>query len=162
MHYIKFFNIQKAFFICGLAFLFGCASSQKSGSAKTAAGDTRTKKVEFLNDNTYYLTEASNDKTYGYNQANPIKVGGSKESSGPRNQRRFLNGLLGPNGEEIKYYRAGSCCAFKTPNGPFDNTGLLDLYRVYWEGSSDTLNIYINLYDKGNLLIPVGLTAKEK
>ncbi|QHT72044.1 2-dehydro-3-deoxyphosphooctonate aldolase [Rhodocytophaga rosea] len=107
------------------------------------------------------MTESANDKTYGYEKGNPVKVGGSKENSGPKNQRRFLNGLLGPNGEQIKYYRAGSCCGFKTPNGLFDNIGLLDLYKVYWDGS-DTLNIYINLYDKGDLMIPVGLTAKQK
>jgi hypothetical protein len=89
-------------------------------------------------------------------------VGGSKESSGPRNERRFLNSLSGPNGEDVQYFRAGSCCAFKTPNGLMDNTGMLDRYRLTWTGSSDTLNIYINMYDKGNLMIPAGLTAKKK
>jgi hypothetical protein len=88
-------------------------------------------------------------------------VGGSNESSGPRSERRFLNALLGPNGEEVKYFRAGSCCPFKTPNGILD-TGLLDRYRVSWTGSKDTLDIFINMYDKGDLQIPVGLTARTK
>jgi len=118
--------------------------------------------VIYLNENTYLLTETANDKTYGYEKSNPIKVGGVNENSGPRNERRFLNALLGPNGEEVKYYRDGSCCAFKTPNGIIDNYGMLDKYRISWKGNKDTLDIFINMYDKENLKIPMGLTAKKK
>jgi hypothetical protein len=39
---------------------------------------------------------------------------------------------------------------------------MLDVYRIYWTGGKDTLDIYINMYDKGDLQIPVGLTAKGK
>jgi len=142
-----------------LFLLFGCASQKSSSSS---GGHTRTMEVESLDEDTYLLTEASNDKSYGYNKLNPIKVGGSSESSGPKNERRFLNALLGPNGEEIMYFRAGSCCPFSTPNGPFNNSGLLDRYRVVWNGATDTLDIFINMYDKGDLKIPVGLSAKKK
>ncbi len=114
--------------------------------------------MEFLNDNTYLLTEMSEDKTYAFDKSNPVKVGGLS----PSNERAFLNALLGPNGEEVKYFRAGSCCHFKTPNGLVGDGGLLDLYRVFWEGASDTLDIYINMYDKGDLKIPLGLKAKKK
>ena len=140
----------------------GCASQKNAATASAGLGDTRTKHVEYLDDNSYLLVDVSDDPTYGYDKANPVKVGGVSESSGPANERRFLNALLGPNGEEINYFRAGSCCHFKTPNGIMDNTGLLDLYRVYWSGASDTLDIYINMYDKGDLKVPVGLTARKK
>jgi hypothetical protein len=146
----------------GLVILAGCASQKKSTTSASGRGDTRTKQVEFLDENTYLLTEISEDNSYGFEKSNPIKVGGIKESSGPRNERRFLNALLGPKGEEIKYFRAGSCCAFKTPNGTIDNAGMLDRYRVTWTGTKDTLNIYINMYDNGDLRIPYGLTAKKK
>ncbi len=145
----------------GLVLLFSCSSSRTVGTSK-GDGDTRTKPVVSIDDNAYLLTEYAADETYAYDKSNPVKVGGSKESSGPKNERWYLNGLLGPNGEEIKYFRAGSCCAFKTPNGLMDNTGLLDRYRVFWEGGKDTLDIYINMYDKGDLKIPVGLTARKK
>lgn len=145
-----------------LILLYSC-SSQKSGIASKAGyGDTRTKKVELIDDNTYLITEYSDDKSYGYDQSNPVKVGGAKESIGPQNERRFLNGLLGPNGEKLKFFRAGSCCAFKTPHGMINDTGLLDRYRVFWAGAKDTLDIYINMYDLGDLKVPVGLTAKKK
>lgn len=154
--------MNKLFLSIGLTILIGCAS-QKVGTTSTGRrGDTRTKPIEFLDDNTYRLTETSDDKSYAYNKSNPVKVGGSNESSGPKNERRFLNALLGPNGEEIKYFRAGSCCPFKTPNGLIGNSGMLDRYRVSWTGSSDTLDIYINMYDKGDLKIPLGLNAKKK
>jgi hypothetical protein len=140
------------------ALLAGCAKQQ--AATVTALGDTRTKEVQFLDDDTYWLTEASQDKSYGYDRRNPVKVGGV--TVGPKNEKRFLNALLGPNGEPITYFRAGNCCAFETPNGLFNNTGLLDRYRVTWAGASDTLDIYINMYDAGDLMIPVGLTAKKK
>ena len=154
--------MTKLILAIGLIILAGCASS-KSGttSKKSAPGDTRTREIQFLDENTYLLTEVAEDKSYGYTESNPVKVGGANESSGPKNERRFLNGLLGPNGEEIKYSRAGSCCPFKTPNGLFGDSGMLDRYQVTWAGSSDTLDIFINMYDKGDLRIPVGSTSKK-
>jgi hypothetical protein len=81
--------------------------------------------------------------------------------AGPANERRFLNGLAGPKGEQIKYFRNGSCCGFRTPNG-IDNFGLLDIYSVYWTGSKDTAVLFLNMYDKGDLLIPVGFRSKSQ
>ncbi|MES2380340.1 MAG: 2-dehydro-3-deoxyphosphooctonate aldolase [Bacteroidota bacterium] len=152
--------MNKILIIIGLTILVGCASKKNSATSSVGQGDTRTKPVEFINENTFLLTEISEDKSYGFDKLNPIKVGG--EGGGPSNERKFLNALLGPNGEESKYFRAGSCCPFKTPNGLFDNMGLLDKYRVTWIGSKDTVTIFINMYDKGDLKIPVGLTAKKK
>jgi hypothetical protein len=151
--------MKKFLLIITLITLFSCASQKGTGTAKI--GDTRTKKIELLDDNTYLLSELAADKTYAFQKSNPVKVGTDRESSGPKNERRFLNALLGPNGEELKYFRAGSCCAFKTPNGLMDNTGMLDRYRITWTGAKDTLDVFINMYDKGDLFIPVGLTAKK-
>lgn len=80
--------------------------------------------------------------------------------SGPLNERRFLNGLAGPNGEAIQYRRTGSCCGFKTPNG-FDNMGMLDRYKVYRDGCKDTAILLINMYDKGDLKVPVGFSSRK-
>lgn len=138
-----------------------CASQKKQGSIDRP-GDSRTRQLSYMDDNTYFLEELSEEESYGYQESNPVKVGGAKENAGPKNERRFLNALSGPNGEELKYFRAGSCCPFKTPNGLLGNTGLLDRYRVYWEGSKDTLDIYINMYDEGDLKIPVGLNGRKR
>jgi hypothetical protein len=142
--------------ICVFSFVlaFSACSSSRIGMR----GHTRTIPVQFINDDAYLLTIKSDDSTYGYQQHNPVKVGGL--TNGPSNERRFLNGLRGPGGERVSYYRAGSCCPFKTPNGLMNNTGLLDKYLITWENSTDTLVIYINMYDEGDLKVPVGFTAR--
>lgn len=132
-----------------------CASTKEQSNSAT--GHTRTENILMLGDNSYLITIPANDSSYAYTQKNPVKAG----EMSPANERRFLNGLLGPNGEPLSYFRAGSCCSFKTPNGMIGGQGMLDIYRVFWEGSKDTLSIYINMYDKGNLRIPDGLTAKK-
>lgn len=154
--------MNKFLLLASLLITFSCSNSKKvssnsNQSSNEGKGNTRTTKVQMLDNETYLLTEQSDDKTYGFEQSNPVKVG----EFSPQNERRFLNALLGPNGETIKYFRAGSCCGFKTPNGTFGNMGLLDIYRIFWDGNKDTLNIYINMYDKGDLKIPVGLNAKK-
>jgi hypothetical protein len=109
----------------------------------------------------FHVINQSSDKSYGFTEANPIKVGGRSEHVGPKNERRFLSALKGPNGETVRFYREGSCCLFKTPNLESGLKGSLDIYKVYWDGINDTLQIYINMYDKDSLMIPVGLTSKK-
>lgn len=140
-----------------------CSSAKRLQAPDTASssmGHTRTKDVEFIDENSYKLTDITIDTTYGYDKSNPAKVGGASEMSGPSNEKRFLNGLAGPNGEAIQYHRIGSCCGFRTPNG-FDNMGMLDKYKVYWDGCKDTAILFINMYDKGDLKVPVGFSARK-
>lgn len=137
--------------------IYACKSGKSSGGG--SYGNTRTIKVSLLDEDTYKLTAPARDKSYGYEQTNPVKVGGV--NGGPKNERRFLNALLGPNGETIRYKRTGSCCPFKTPKGLIDNSGLLDRYKIYWDGGKDTLVLYFNMYDEGDLFIPQGLSAKK-
>ncbi|HOF15947.1 MAG TPA: hypothetical protein PLF32_01295 [Bacteroidales bacterium] len=113
-------------------------------------------KQELIDDYTFKITQYSQDSTYGYTEENPVMVGGVSE--GPKNQRRFLNALSGPNGERIKYYRIGSCCPFETENSAWG--GMLDKYDVTYEGLEKSLIIYINLYDSDTLKVPVGLKLK--
>lgn len=129
-------------------FLCSCASTKK------------TAKTPLLDNKTFLLTDVSSDPTYGLSRKNPIEVGGADKSEGPMNERRFLNALAGPNGERVSYARAGSCCPVKSKNG-FMGTAMLDNYRVTWEGSKDTVSIYINMYDVGALKAPVGFTIKK-
>lgn len=155
---------MKKILILGIAVVMGCSSSntKKNSNSDKGAGDTRTKEVELINESTYLLTETSDDKTYGFTESNPIKVGGVHQKEGPLNERRFLNALFGPNDKKMTYERAGSCCPFNTPNGFINGGGMLDRYRIVEIGSKDTLDIYINMYDKGDLKIPFGLKAKER
>jgi len=104
------------------------------------------------------VTTISTDKTYGYTEGNPIKVGGTE--NGPANERKYLNTLAGPNGEEIAYVRVGSCCSFKSPNAIM-GTGFLDRYEITWSGQAAPVYLYLNMYDKDELKAPVGFTIKK-
>jgi hypothetical protein len=116
---------------------------------------------ESIDDRTFKLIEQSTDNTYGYKPENPINVGGPSAQA-VQNERRFLNALLGPNGEEVGYFRVGSCCGFKTANSAYGDYGMLDRYKVYWNGIKDTVQLFINMYDASALKIPVGFTAKKE
>ncbi|MCA4778043.1 2-dehydro-3-deoxyphosphooctonate aldolase [Empedobacter stercoris] len=119
-------------------------------------------KTNLKDNQTFDLIEISNDPTYGFSEKNPIQVGGVDKQSGPLNERRFLNALAGPNGEEVEYFRSGSCCPIKSKNDPLGfGQVMLDNYRVTWKGSKDTVSIYINMYDYGSLKAPKGFTIKK-
>lgn len=139
--------MKKMVFTIVLLALCSCSSSKK----------VQTKENNILE--SFVITEVSHNKCYGLTPKNPVEVGGSFES-GAYNERRYLNLLTGPNGEMISYYRAGSCCPIKSENG-FNGMAMLDNYRVTWENSKDTISIYINLYDKGELKAPVGFGFKN-
>ena len=120
----------------------------------------KTVKTQLIDQQTFLLTEISTNPSYGLSEKNPVEVGGVENREGPINERRYLNALAGPNGEKVTYYRAGSCCPVKSKNG-FRGIAMLDNYRVTWEGSKDTVSIYINMYDYGVLKAPVGFTIKN-
>lgn len=147
--------------LIAIAFCISCSTKKSSSSNTVESGNTRTIPLEYLNSTTFLLTATTDDITYGFDQKNPVNVGGLT-ADGVVNERRFLNALVGLNGEEVRYQREGSCCGFNTPNGLFGNSGMLDIYKVYKVGTKDTVNIFINLYDEGDLKIPVGFKAKQK
>lgn len=110
--------------------------------------------------NTFLLTEYSKDKKYGFDADYPINVfyKNSKEETG--NSERFLNALAGPNGEKISYIKLESCCPFPTKRSTM-GAGFLDVYELTWEGQTQSIKLYMNIYEKGYLLVPVGLSIKK-
>lgn len=94
---------------------------------------------------------------YGYSPENPIRVGGASPRQGPPAERAYLSSLRGPNGEPVTYEREGSCCPFETENG-FGGLGLLDGYKVEYDGIEKPVTLYLNMYDGGELGAPVGFT----
>jgi hypothetical protein len=102
---------------------------------------------------------ASTDKTYGYVETNPIKVG--RRNGGPRAEELFLSALRGPDGQHVKYERDGSCCAFETPNAWVGTEGLLDMYEVKYEGLKEPIILFLNMYDYEQPKVPVGFTKAK-
>ncbi|ALW86135.1 hypothetical protein AUC43_14155 [Hymenobacter sedentarius] len=87
-----------------------------------------------------------------------MRVGGGR-TAGARNQLRYLNALKGPQGQAVAYERQASCCPFKTRRGVADNTGMLDVYTVTWEGKATPVTLYLNMYRGGKLMAPIGFTG---
>lgn len=103
--------------------------------------------LEFIDVQTFGICTVSTDDTYGYTEANPIKVGGGF-MDGPARERAYLDNLLGPNGESLSYVREGSM-----PSGDT----ILDVYRVTGDGLDVTL--YLDEYTYSPLQAPVGFTC---
>lgn len=146
--------------------LLACSSPKKTSqtASNTSATNTETDKgnptlkklsAKMLDENTFMLEGISDDSTYGYHMSNAIKVSG-----GPTNERRYLNALLGPNGEPVSYFRHGSCCPVKSDNGMM-GMAMLDIYEIKYEGIEKPVILYLNMYDPGILKAPVGFTFKK-
>ena len=143
--------------ICVVGILMSsCATSKKTARKEEVKSNVQH---EFLDAKTFKIKKFAKDKTYGYAEENPIKVGGGMR--GPLHEQYFLNALAGPKGEKITYKRQGSCCPFKTPNAVFGDSGMLDIYEIFIEGSSKKIILYLNMYDSETLQVPVGFTLRK-
>ena len=110
--------------------------------------------------NTFVITEYSKDQKYGYEKEYPINIFYSNTKNETINQQRYLNALAGPKGEKITYTKLESCCPFPTKRSEM-GAGFLDVYELKWEGQQNPVSLYLNIYEKGVLMVPVGLTLKK-
>jgi hypothetical protein len=111
-------------------------------------------------ENTFVLTAYSKDKKYGYDPDYPINVFYKNSKDENLNAERFLKALAGPNGEKITFNKLESCCPFPTKKNEMGG-GFLDIYELRWEGQINTIKLYLNIYEKGYLLVPIGLSLKK-
>ena len=105
--------------------------------------------------NTFVITEFSKDLKYGYHPDYPINVFYRNTKDLNSNQERFLNALSGPNGEKVFFKKLNICCPFPTKNCEMGG-GFLDLYEIAWVGLAQQKKLYLNCYEKGDLMVPVG------
>ncbi|KFF05739.1 hypothetical protein [Flavobacterium reichenbachii] len=112
--------------------------------------------------NTFAITLFSNDKKYGYDPDYPVNIFYRNTKDEALNETRFLNALAGPNGEKITFTRLETCCPFPTKRSDM-GAGFLNVYELKWEGQKKPTKLYLNVYEKGVLMVPMGLTlSKEK
>ena len=111
-------------------------------------------------DNTFVITEYSKDKKYGYDADYPINLFFQNTRNEKLNQERFLNALAGPKGEKITYTKLESCCPFPTKRTDL-GAGFLDVYELKWDGLKKPIKLYLNIYEKGILRVPMGLSLKK-
>lgn len=108
----------------------------------------------------YKITEYATDKKYGYEKSYPINIGFDNERFADRNIQYFFNALQGKNGEKIRYKKLEDCCPFATKRSAL-GAGMLAIYEVSFENSTEKILLYFNIYDKGKLLCPNGLSIKN-
>ena len=145
-----------ATFIAILILTVSCVSTQST--LKNIDDNAPT--LALTKENTFIITEFSKDKKYGYNKDYPVNIfyGNTKQEN--INQLRFLNALAGPKGEKITYTKLESCCPFPTKRSEM-GAGFLDVFQLRWEGQQEPIILYINIYEKGVLMVPMGLTLKK-
>lgn len=111
-------------------------------------------------ENTFKLTQYSKDNKYGYDPDYPVNVFYQNTKNENLNAQRFLNALAGPNGEKITYTKLESCCPFPTKRHEM-GAGFLDIYELTWPGKTSPVKLYLNIYEKGYLMVPIGLSIKQ-
>ena len=136
--------------------LSGCTST-KSTLQNT---DDNAPDLQLTQKNTFIITEYSTDKKYGYNKDYPINIFFNNTNNETINQERFINALAGPKGEKITFTKLESCCPFPTKRSEM-GAGLLDVFELKWDGQKTPVLLYLNIYEKGVVKVPVGLTLKK-
>ncbi|MBB1194978.1 2-dehydro-3-deoxyphosphooctonate aldolase [Flavobacterium sp. SOK18b] len=136
--------------------LSGCTST-KSTLQNT---DDNAPDLQLTQKNTFIITEYSTDKKYGYNKDYPVNIFFNNTNNETINQERFINALAGPRGEKINFTKLESCCPFPTKRSDM-GAGLLDVYELKWDGQKKPILLYLNIYEKGVIKVPVGLTLKK-
>lgn len=109
---------------------------------------------------TFIITETSTDSKYGYNEDYPVNLGFLRVETAEINVKRYFGALSGPQGEEITYEKVDSCCPFPSERNSM-GAGILDIYEVKWEGLEQPKRIYINLYEKGLVMAPLGFGIRQ-
>lgn len=122
--------------------------------------DDNAPNLRLTSENTFVINQYSKDKKYGYDEDYPINIFYKSSKDDIINQQRFLNALAGPNGEKITYKKIESCCPFPTKKSEM-GAGFLDIYELTWEGQTAPIKLYLNIYEKGVLMVPVGLSLKK-
>ena len=146
-------------------FLLACASlvfvtSCVSTKSTLKNIDDNAKMPPLTKEKTFVITEISSDRKYGYDQDYPVNLGFMAVQTAEVNVKRYFGALTGPKGEALTYKKVDSCCPFPSAKNEM-GAGIIDIYEVSWEGLKEPKRIYINLYERGQVLAPEGFGIKK-
>ena len=150
-------NIKKSILL--IAILIATTSCVSTKSTLKNVDDNAPNLV-LSRENTFIITEYSTDKKYGYDADYPANIFFQNTRNETVNQERFLNALAGPKGEKITFSKLESCCPFPTKRTDL-GAGFLDVYELKWKGQKKPIKLYLNIYEKGILMVPVGLSLAK-
>ena len=149
--------MKKSILFIAILLSISACTSTKSTLQNT---DDNAPNLELSAANTFIITQYSTDKKYGYDKDYPINLFFNNTANETINQERFLNALAGPKGEKISFTKLENCCPFPTKRSEM-GAGFLDVYELKWNGQKKPTLLYLNIYEKGILMVPVGLTIKK-
>ena len=108
----------------------------------------------------FEIAEVATDKTYGYSQHHPIKVGGSAQGRGADHRDWFFKVLRGPQGQPVSYVSNSTCCSFST-NSSAEPLGYLEVVLVTYKGMESPAILYVDTVNFDAPKAPVGFTFAQ-
>jgi hypothetical protein len=126
--------------------------------------------------NTKYFAKAqsSTDNTYGYSASNPVLIKNADLDHSIGSSYYYIAHLRSAKGNKLtllsrrsvfnpKYQQPDIQLVNRYSGMPLNGKGqILDLYVLKAENEADTIKIHINPYEKGKVMIPVGLTFENE
>ncbi len=109
------------------------------------------------------------DSTLGYTAENPLKLKKGNQQKSIDNSYKFLSGLRTLNNQTLTllFRTSISDPAYTKPAIRINNRhtgvpingklGILDKYVFLTSNTKDTITLFIDIYNKGSLFLPVGL-----
>ena len=116
----------------------------------------------------------SMDSTFGYTNRNPLKLKKGNQGKSINNSQKFLAGLKTLDNQSLTllFRSSEKDPAYKEPairiNNRFNGMpisgklGILDKYVFLTSNTKDTVTIFVDIYNKGDLFLPVGLKYEQK
>lgn len=116
----------------------------------------------------------STDSSYGYSAQNPLKLKKGNQGKSIINSENFLSGLETEDNQSLTYlFRATvSDPNYREPKIRLNNRytgmpisgklGLLDRYVFLTSNTKDTIRLFVDIYNKGTLMLPIGLKYEQK
>jgi hypothetical protein len=118
--------------------------------------------------------KTSTDSTFGYSDQNPLKLKKGNQGKSIDNSYKFLSGLKTLDNQTLTllYRSTIDNPTYKEPAIRINNRqtglpisgkfGLLDKYVFLTSNTKDTVTLYVDIYNKGGLFLPIGLKYEQQ
>ena len=123
--------------------------------------------------NNFMKLDNSTDSTYGFTAQNPLKLKKGNPEKSIDYSYSFLAGLKTKDDQALIYLSrfTTSSPTYKEPAIRLNNrftglpisgkSGLLDNYFFLTSVTKDTVSIFVDIYNKGTLMVPIGLKYQQ-
>ena len=117
---------------------------------------------------------ASTDSTFGYTDQNPLKLKKGNQGKSIDNSHKFLSGLKTLDNQTLTLlfraskrnpnYKEPAIRIYDKQTGlPISGKlGLLDKYVFLTSNTKDTVTLYVDIYNNGDLFVPIGLKYEQQ